>query len=236
MRRSIPGKRVSTPPSWESSELFGGRCRRISALRTAGGDTASVEVKSAAGGLPTSITPTLSAMANLPGGGVIILGLDERTGFRPVPLTNAQALKQGLAAKARTYTPPVRLAIADGVVDGEPVVVATVHECDRSAKPCRVSSAGKAYLHIHDGNYELSDLEEQAFLAQREPPHFDRRTVEGATAEDLDPELLEAWTAAARERNPRGLGRFGDDTELLRRGGVLGADGHPTVARSPRDR
>ena len=158
------------------------------------------------------------------------MGLDERTGFRPVTLTNPQALKQGLAAKARAYTPPVRLSDADSVVDGEPVVVATVHECDRSAKPCRVSSTGKAYLRSHDGNYELSDLEEQAFLAQRQPPHFDRRPVEGATAADLDPELLEAWTAAARERNPGGLGRFRDDAELLRRGGIISADGHPTVA------
>jgi ATP-dependent DNA helicase RecG len=60
----------------------------IGELRAAGGDTAAVEVKSAAGGLPSSITSTLSALANLPGGGLVILGLDERTGFRPVPLAD----------------------------------------------------------------------------------------------------------------------------------------------------
>ena len=43
-------------------------------LRATGGDTASVEVKSAAGGLPASISSTLSALANLPGGGLVILG------------------------------------------------------------------------------------------------------------------------------------------------------------------
>ena len=36
----------------------------IGELRAAGGDTAAVEVKSAAGGLPSSITSTLSALAN----------------------------------------------------------------------------------------------------------------------------------------------------------------------------
>lgn len=46
----------------------------ISELRAAGGDTAAVEIKSAAGGLPSSITSTISALANLPGGGLIILG------------------------------------------------------------------------------------------------------------------------------------------------------------------
>lgn len=51
-------------------------------LRRSGGDNSAIEVKSAAGGLPVSLTPSLSALANLPGGGTIILGLDERTGFR----------------------------------------------------------------------------------------------------------------------------------------------------------
>ncbi|MBW4703805.1 helix-turn-helix domain-containing protein [Micromonospora sp. RL09-050-HVF-A] len=87
----------------------------VQTLRAAGGDTTSVEVKAAAGGLPVSLTSSLSALANLTGGGTIILGLDERTGFRPVPLADPQILKQGLAAKARAYTPPVRLSIDDGL-------------------------------------------------------------------------------------------------------------------------
>jgi ATP-dependent DNA helicase RecG len=132
-------------------------------LRATGGDTASVEVKSAAGGLPASISSTLSALANLPGGGLVILGLDERTGFRPVPLADPEALKQGLAAKARSFSPPVRLTIEDGTVDGAPVIVAQVHECDSSAKPCRIASSGESYLRGYDGDYRLSDLEEQAF-------------------------------------------------------------------------
>jgi hypothetical protein len=36
--------------------------------------------------------------------------------------------------------------------------------------------------------------------------------------------------AAVRERVPHGLGRFGDNAELLRRVGVTAADGQPTVA------
>jgi ATP-dependent DNA helicase RecG len=40
----------------------------VASLRLAGGDVTSMEVKSAAGGLPESLTPTLSALANLPGG------------------------------------------------------------------------------------------------------------------------------------------------------------------------
>lgn len=202
----------------------------IDMLRAAGGDTTEVEVKSAAGGLPESLTATLSALANLPGGGTVILGLDERAGFRPVHLDNPQALKQGLASKARSFVPPVHLTIGDGIVEGRPVVVARVHECDRSAKPCRVAATGTAYLRGYDGDFELSSTEEQGFLTARRSPHFDRERVEGATRDDLDVDLIGAFVAAVRERDPHGLGRFTSDDELLRRAGVTVNDGRPTVA------
>jgi ATP-dependent DNA helicase RecG len=202
----------------------------VASMRAAGGDMTAIEVKSAGGGLPESLTQTLSALANLPGGGTIILGVDERTGFQPLPLLDRQTLKQGLASKARAFAPPVRVSIGDGLVDGVPVVVARVHECAGSAKPCRVASTGKAYLRVYDGDFELSAVEEQAFLAQRELPHFDRVPVNGATIEDLDSELVAIWLATVRDRDPRGLGRFHDDGELLRRAGVINAARQPTVA------
>jgi ATP-dependent DNA helicase RecG len=202
----------------------------VAGLRQAGGDVTSIEVKAAAGGLPESLAPTLSALANLPGGGTIILGLDERAGFRPVHLPDPQALKQGLAAKASGFVPPVRLEIEDGTVDGSPVVVAQVSECDRSAKPCRVASTGKSYIRGYDGDFLLSDVEEQAFLAARKPPMFDRLPVEDATEGDLDEALVESFAASIRRNDPEGRGRFTDHGELLRRSGVLHADGRPTVA------
>ncbi|WP_085066925.1 ATP-binding protein [Catenuloplanes japonicus] len=202
----------------------------VRTLRASGGDTAAVEVTSAAGGLPISLTSSLSALANLAGGGTIILGLDERAGFRPVPLADPQALKQGLAAKARAYTPPVRLSIEDGMVDGQPVIVARVQECDPSAKPCRVTASGDGYLRGYDGDFLLSDVEVQGFLAARRPPLFDRRPVDGADPDDLDPDLIASYLTTVRARDSTGLGRFTDDAELLRRAGVTVAGGQPTTA------
>ncbi len=111
-----------------------------------------------------------------------------------------------------------------------PVVVAHVHECDQSLKPCRVASTGKAYLRGYDGDYLLSALEEQAFLSARSAPMADRQPVPDATPEDLDPDLVEAFTASIRRLDPQGRGRFSDQSELLRRSGVLHSDGRPTVA------
>lgn len=202
----------------------------VAELRATGGDVTAIDVRSGAGGLPESLTATMSAFANLPGGGTIVLGVDERTGYQPVALPDRAALKQALAAAARALVPPVRLAIGDALVDGVPVVVADVRECGRSAKPCRVGSTGRAYIRLHDGDFELSPAEEGAFLAQREAPHPDRLPVEGAGLDDLDAEAVATWMATVRDCDPRGLGRFRDDRELLRRAGILTSRGQPTVA------
>jgi ATP-dependent DNA helicase RecG len=97
-------------------------------------------------------------------------------------------------------------------------------------KPCRVAATGVAYLRGYDGDFELSDLEVQGFLSSRRPPHCDRTPVDGAIAADLDQELVAAFITAVRDRDPRGLGRFTDDQELLLRAGVTIGDGRPTIA------
>ncbi len=200
----------------------------LTALRLAGGDTAAIEVKAGAGGLPTTISSSLSALANLPGGGTLVLGLSEVDGFAPVRLADPQVLKQALGAKARAMHPPVQLEISDAMVDGYPVVVAEVRECDPAHKPCRVSSTGRAYMRSYDGDYELSDLETQGFLANRTAPRSDALEVPGTGPADLDSQLLETWRAVL-QANGDVLARFqGDD--LLRRAGILLSSGHLSVA------
>jgi ATP-dependent DNA helicase RecG len=203
----------------------------LATLRRAGGDTSRIEVKSAAGGLPESVTPTLSAMANLPGGGILVLGLDEAKGFAPSGVDSPNTLKQGLGSRARLFTPPVRLDITDAQVEGQAVVIAEVAECDTADKPCRETSTGKAYLRSHDGDYELSPLEVQGFLASRTAPRTDRQAVPGTSANDLDPDLVAAWRGSLATRGRAGLRRFLDDpSALLRHAGVTTGEGELTVA------
>ena len=201
----------------------------LARLSAAGGDTADIEVKAAAGGLSPSVTSSLCALANLPRGGWLILGLDERSGFQPVGLPDPQALKQGVAGKARACTPPVNVTFEDAVLEGEPVIVVEVAECAPSAKPCRETATGQAWLRSWDGDFTMSSLEEQAFLAQREQPHFDREPVAGATFADLDPDLLELWGQTVTELDPHGLGRFAGREQLFR-AGVITAQDVPTKA------
>jgi len=202
----------------------------LAEIRAAGGDTAAVEVKSAAGGLPQTLPSTLGAFANRPGGGVLILGLDEATGFKPVTLKNVQTLKQGLENQARSFTPPVQVTIEDAIVDGVAVIVATVRECPVDQKPCQKTSTGQVWVRGYDGDHEASALERQAFLVNRTHPRVDRDPVAGTRVDDLDPALRDEWMASVRANEPTGLGRFTNDDEILRRGGVVAASGELTMA------
>ena len=199
-------------------------------MRREGSDLPNVEAKSAAGGYPASLGPTMSAFSNLPGGGWIILGLAENNGFTPVPLGDTKMLRQTLVSKAsQAYDPAVAIEVYMDIVDGQPVVVARIGETPPSAKPCRIRSTRDAYMRFWDGDYRLSDIEIQGFLANRTQPGFDRDVVPEATLNDLDPVLLQSLTLTARRSDTR-LTRITDDGVLLRKLGVLTLDGQVTVA------
>ena len=200
----------------------------LNQLRANGGDSTTVEVKSAEGGLPTSIGASLSALANLPGGGILLLGLSEDEGFEPVGLRDPQTLKQSLSAKARSLAPPVQLSISDATVGGEAVIVVEVAECDPTLKPCRLSPNGKAFVRSYDGDFEISEQEVQGFLVSRRTPRADRLAAPGATTADLDMEVVEAWRQVLRA-NHDPLSKFEGD-ELFRRAGIIGPQGELTRA------
>lgn len=89
--------------TWTSSQLREG----LSLLRVRRGDSASIEVKRAAGGLPQNCPETICAFANMPAGGTLILGADEAQGFRIIGISDPAAYEAGLVSQARNaITPP----------------------------------------------------------------------------------------------------------------------------------
>lgn len=197
-------------------------------LRIEGSDVSDVEVKRAAGGLPESITSTMSAFANTPGGGTILLGLDEHDGFRSSGVADPAGLQAGVAGKARNaLVPPVTFSSGSLPFEGAQIVWIQVNELDSSLKPCRLKG-GSAYLRAYDGDYAIAPTEEQAFIANRSNPVFDRDPILGATRNDLDESLVAAFIQQSRSSSSA-LRQF-DDEELLRRTGVMNAEGHPTLA------
>jgi ATP-dependent DNA helicase RecG len=202
----------------------------VDAMRLRGGELHGVEVKSAAGGLPDSIVETLSAFANLPGGGLLILGLDESKGFQPVGLTDAVTLAAGVASKARqAFEPLIHVDVDVEIFERADVVVARVRELSTSVKPCFVKRTGQAYLRFADGDYALSQLEIDGFISNRSRPRHDEESVAGAGIADFEAERVMDFLATARGSDRR-LARITGDDELLRRTGVLTVNGEATVA------
>jgi ATP-dependent DNA helicase RecG len=198
-------------------------------LRVERSDNQYYEVKSAVGGMPQSIDTTISALVNTPGGGVIILGVDENAGFSIVGVYDSKQCQQTLANLARNgFSSPITIRTTLLIVDGKPVVWAAVLEADRSLKPVKTKSSGRSYVRLYDGDYELSDQEEQLFVAGRGPSHFDEEAIKKSGASDLNPGLIQAYIAN-RKAHSQVLGAY-DDEEILLRTNVTSLDGELTVA------
>lgn len=202
----------------------------IASLREAADDSASVEAKRASGGWP-EIQETLSAFANTPGGGIILFGLDEATGFAATGVWDAAACQKSLASTCRTaLDPPIQHRSGVEAFEGQQLVWAEITEADASRKPVRLKATGRAYLRSHDGDFALSDAEEQAFLVNRTAPRFDAAVVPDASRDDLDSELVAAYVETCRASSSS-LARFSEPDELLFRTGVLSRDRRtPTLA------
>jgi ATP-dependent DNA helicase RecG len=93
--------------------------RILARLRAAGTDLADVEVKKSAGGAPKSLPESISAFSNGTGG-FILLGLDENSSSRAVPV-DAGAQADAVATYCREALEPATRAEIDIVqVDGLP--------------------------------------------------------------------------------------------------------------------
>ncbi|MDR0285983.1 MAG: putative DNA binding domain-containing protein [Propionibacteriaceae bacterium] len=197
-------------------------------LRHRRDDSARVEAKSATGGFPDNVATTLSAFANTPGGGDIVFGLAESRGFAAVGVYDAGLCQKAVTNLARHGVVPA-LAITTEAVDWEGATLVLVHvpEAERTLKPVRVRKSGLAYLRQYDGDYPISEQEEQAFIANRGQPVNDEQPVPRATPDDLEMTAVTQYLAERRLVSPR-LARMTDDEVLLRTGVI--ADGHPTLA------
>ena len=93
----------------------------IEELRALRGDTAGVEAKRAELALQKRLRETLSAFSNSPGGGVLILGVDESAGFQVVGLKDAHRHQQDLAILCGEMDPPVRALLQTLQFEGKGV-------------------------------------------------------------------------------------------------------------------
>lgn len=180
----------------------------IADLQTHGCEADDLEVKTARGGTPKRLDQSLSAFANTRGG-ILLFGLDERSGFEVVGVGNAQALQKDLAELAQSQMEPaVAVTISREVVSGADVVVAEVEELTPALRPCHHKGKDAfegSYLRIGNTNQRMTQYQVWGYLSAREQPAFDGEPVTSASMDDLDSALVEAYVDRIRREHPRRL-------------------------------
>lgn len=213
----------------------------VSRLRAIDTDSRFVEVKAAAGGFPKSIRETISAFSNSAGGGLVLLGLDERTGFELADGFDAGVTAEAAIAMIRprkfkeesgplTPTPIVDVSIAP--FEGGKVVILEVSELEPHQKPCFVTDRGPSngsFRRLHDGDHRLNEFEVYALQSNQKQPRDDVQPVEGASLADLDSEAVQSFLQKLRTGRGAIFAKLSDQ-EALVRNGILAADGKtPTL-------
>jgi len=207
----------------------------VSELRTFGTDHQHVEAKRAESQLPRRIWETLSAFSNSPGGGLIILGLDEESGFATTGVQGARKVQSDLASVCAEMQPKINPRIEVVPFEGKTLVTCSVPELPSSEKPCFYTPAGLkngAFVRVADGDRRLGEYEVQVLIASRGQPREDEAPVLEATPDDLDTELVQALLARNREAEGGAFRRLDDAGALKTLKALVVANGdlHPTLA------
>lgn len=166
-----------------------------------------VEVKTAQGGTPQRLYEALSAFANRPGGGLLLLGLDERRSFHIVGVGDAHRLQEEIShLAAADMEPPLRPEFTVAEIDGHTVVAVEIFEVPSEQKPCYFRPAGLqrgAYLRVGNTNRQMADYEIFGYVSARTQPAFDGAPVLEGTMADLNRVALDAYLAQLRRMRPR---------------------------------
>lgn len=190
-------------------------------MRRLGGEPTDIEVKRAAGGLPRSVRETLSAFSNS-NGGMLLLGVDEDTGFTVIDLDNPTALRDALVQMSRDdMTPPLQITAEIAEAEGQLVVVAEVPAVSSDQKPVYVTNQGIAngsYIRSGDGDRRMSQAEIALVMANRGQPLYDREPIEGTSIRDLDDDLLRRTLRRVRNAGHTRIAQAPDEVLLARLG------------------
>ena len=200
----------------------------LARLALEGGDCLEIEAKTFSEYSRSALGPTLSAFANLPGGGTILLGVSED----PVSVVGVQdphKLQQALISQARQgFSTEIAVDTHAITVEGKTVIAANVQEAPVNSKPCRWKETRSAYLRQYDGDYRMSQQEEQQLLLRHQRPRQDSVAVPGTSVDNLDNELVQRFLRTVRAGSTALSGQ--PDAEVLVNLNILTEEGETTRA------
>lgn len=203
----------------------------IEELRGLDTDHQRVEAKRSRSDIPRELWKAMSAFSNAQGGGTILLGVDEKSGFAVTGVENVSVIQDKVRSAAAALTPHPSLSIQAHHLHGKAVVEIFVPEMPDTDKPCYHAKTGKqlgSCKRVGDSNAVMDDAELRALDLLKAPARYDEEAVDGSSAEDLDAELVAAFLAKRRSDHAQYASM--DDARVLERSRVLAKDGRVTVA------
>ena len=189
-----------------------------------------IELKKALGGTPTKLYDTLSSFSNQIGGGIIVFGIDEDSGYKVVGVYDAQDLQKKVVEQSLQMEPVVRPLFTVATVEDKVVVSAEISECDIYDKPCFYKGAGRlrgSYTRVGDSDQPMTEYEIYSYEAFKRRIHDELRTVDRATMSYLKKDNITEYLLKIR-RQKMNLANL-DDQRILETQGIS-QDGLPTLA------
>lgn len=205
----------------------------VEELQALGTDHQRLEAKRSRSDIPNDLWKTVSAFANTQGqrGGTILLGVDEKKGFKITGVEDVAVIQDKVRTLAQGMQPRPQLRMQAHTLDGHKVVEVYVPEVADSEKPCFKVSVGRengSFKRVGDSNEKMNDAELRALDLVRRPARDDELPVQGASIDDLDAELVARFLARRRAHEPRYAGL--SDQEVLHRSHVITRGGQVTLA------
>ena len=200
----------------------------------------SIEAKRAADGIGKSSLETVSAFSNEPhlGGGVLLFGVSEVGGkFVITGVANPGKTASDFATQcAQAFNRAVRPHIWQESIKGKVVVAAAIPEVSVAEKPIFIKSKGMhhgAFRRIGGTDQRCTEDDLRILLgAGSAEPHEDS-LVAGASMDDLDPQVIQAYRRGLLSANPATELRDVSDQALVQSmggGRMTGGTLAPTVA------
>ena len=174
-------------------------------VRTHQAEFQTIEVKAAHQGCPHKLYDTLSSFSNQDEGGTILFGLDEKTGFTPVGIYDAQDLQKQVTEQCNQMEPPVRAFFTIAKYAGVTICSAEIPAVDYAERPCYYKGKGRSngsYLRVGDADLVMTDLELYSYEAFRRHLHDDERQVPRASLSQFDQNALESYLLKRRMERP----------------------------------
>ncbi len=159
-------------------------------------ETQTVEVKAAHLGCPKRLYDTLSSFSNQDSGGIILFGIDEEQGFKPVGVYDLNDLQKKVTEQCKQMVPQVRAFFTVAEYEGAAICCAEIPSLDMTDRPCYYSGVGKAkgsFVRVGDADLLMTDYEIYSYESFRKRQHDDERPVERAKLSMLNGDKLQNY-------------------------------------------